>query len=85
MINKQAAHNLLQDAILNEHDVALAIIIKRGDTVTITSASTGLSIQMQGKALMDGTQGQSIRVKNTTSGRTISATVTKPGVVTAGL
>lgn len=85
VINKQAAHNLPQDAILNERDIAQAIIIKRGEHVTITSGNPYMSIQMQGLAMMDGVQGQTIRIKNTTSGRIVSGLVTKPGVVAVGL
>lgn len=84
-IDKQAAHNLSQDAILSDHDITQAVIIKRGENVAITSGNPNLSIQMQGTALMDGIQGQSIRVKNTASGRVIFATVTKVGVVAVGL
>lgn len=85
VINKQAAHNLPQDAILNERDITQAIIIKRGEHVAITSGSPYLSIQMQGLAMMDGIQGQTIRIKNVTSGRIVSGLVTKPGVVAVGL
>lgn len=85
VINKQAAHNLPQDAILNERDITQAIIIKRGEQVAIISGNPYMSIQMQGLAMMDGVQGQTIRIKNTSSGRIVSGLVTKPGVVAVGL
>jgi flagella basal body P-ring formation protein FlgA len=84
-VHKQATHNLIQGAILNERDVKQAILIKRGDNVVISSANPYLSIQMQGLALMDGGQGQSIRIKNISSGRIISAIVTKQGTVSVDL
>jgi flagella basal body P-ring formation protein FlgA len=59
----------------------MPILVKRGDTVTITTSNPNLAIAMQGTALMDGAQGQRIRVKNTTSNRVISGVVTKAGVV----
>ncbi|MEQ1637299.1 MAG: flagellar basal body P-ring formation chaperone FlgA [Methylococcales bacterium] len=80
-IHKQAANNLLQGAILSERDITRAILIKRGENVTISSANPYLAIEMQGIALMDGAHNQTIRVKNTSSGRIISGTVTKQGFV----
>ncbi|NOT85532.1 MAG: flagellar basal body P-ring formation protein FlgA [Methylococcaceae bacterium] len=79
--HKQAAHNLSQGAILNERDITQAILIKRGENVTISSSNPSLSIQMQGIAQMDGVQGQTIRVKNTSSDKIISGVVTKQGTV----
>ncbi|MFI3121760.1 MAG: flagellar basal body P-ring formation chaperone FlgA [Methylococcaceae bacterium] len=80
-IHKQAAHNLSQGAILYQRDITQAILIKRGETVVISSTKAYLSIQMQGIALTDGAQGQSIRIKNLSSNRIISAVVSKQGVV----
>jgi flagella basal body P-ring formation protein FlgA len=79
--NKQATRNLDAGTILTSRHAVEPKLIKRGDKVTITSAKPGFSIQMNGQAMMDGTKGQLIRIKNDTSGRMISATVTQPGQV----
>jgi flagellar basal body P-ring formation protein FlgA len=56
-------------------------LIKRGDKIIISTMQPAFSIRMNGIAMMDGTKGQLIRVKNENSGRIISATVIEPGLV----
>lgn len=79
--NKQAIRNLDAGMILSSKHAIEPKLIKRGELVMINSDSPGFSIQMSGQAMMDGTKGQLIRVKNNTSGRIISATVIAPGRV----
>lgn len=79
--NKEAARNMPTGAILGLRGVVVPPLIKRKDKVVISSGQTGVSVQMSGTALMDGTAGQVIRVKNDSSGRVISGTVIEAGVV----
>jgi len=79
--NKQAIRNLDAGMILSAKHAIEPKLIKRGELVMINSDSPGFSIQMSGQAMMDGTKGQLIRIKNNTSGRIISATVVAPGRV----
>lgn len=81
VINQQATRNLAPGIPISNKDFTKAIIIKRGDTVMITTNKSQLTIQMTGSAMSDGAQGQSIRIKNTSSGRIITATVVQAGVV----
>ncbi len=53
-------------------------LVRRGQTVTLTVASGGLSIRMAGKALMDGAKNQRIRVENLSSGRIVEGVVRSP-------
>lgn len=53
--------------------------IRRGESATVSFQSTGISLSMRARALEDGAVGQSVRFLNTTSNRTIEATVTGPG------
>lgn len=80
--NKQAVRNLPAGAVISYDNVTDAVLIKRGEKITISASSRDFNVRMQGKALMDGIQGQSIRVKNESSGRTIAATVVNSGLVT---
>lgn len=80
--NKQAVRNLPAGAVISYDNVTDAVLIKRGEKITISASSRDFNVRMQGKALMDGVQGQSIRVKNESSGRTIAATVVNSGLVT---
>lgn len=51
------------------------IAVKRGQTVTLTVSGGGIDIQTSGKALMDGSIDQRIRVENTKSGRVVEGIV----------
>ena len=57
--------------------------VRRGETVTLTYAAPGLSLNMRARALEDGAVGDSVRFLNTSSNRTIDAVVTGPGAARA--
>jgi flagellar basal body P-ring formation protein FlgA len=79
--NKQAARNMPAGAILGLRSFSEPPFIKRKDKIIISSVQPAFSIRMSGTAMMDGTKGQVIKVKNENSGRIISATVIEPGLV----
>lgn len=80
--NKQATRNLAAGAILNLSNATEPLLVKRGDKIMIRAAAKNYDIQMQGLALMSGHKGQSIRVKNESSGRIVAAKVIESGLVT---
>lgn len=53
--------------------------IRRGDTVVIVYVAPGVQLTTRGKALSDGAIGQSVKLTNLQSNRTIEAIVTAPG------
>jgi flagella basal body P-ring formation protein FlgA len=57
-------------------------LIKRGEKVKIIANRDGISASMAGEALEKGSEGEVIRVKNLSSGKTIEAKVVELGVVT---
>jgi flagella basal body P-ring formation protein FlgA len=79
--NKQAARYTPAGAILGLKSFIEPLLIKRGDKIVISSMQPAFSIRMNGVAMMDGTKGQRIRIKNENSGRIINATVIEPGLV----
>jgi flagella basal body P-ring formation protein FlgA len=79
--NKQAARQMPAGAILGLRSFIEPKLIKRGDKIIISTIQPAFSIRMNGVAMMDGTKGQRIRIKNENSGRIISATVIEPGLV----
>jgi len=79
--NKQATRQLNTGAIISPKNLAEPKLVKRGDKVVISTAKPEFSIRMNGIAMMDGTKGQLITVKNQNSGRIINATVIEPGLV----
>lgn len=82
VVNKQATRSVAAGSALNRTHYTEPTLIKRGDQVSIQSGKAGLLITTKGVAMMNGTKGQQIRVKNVTSRRVIKATVVNPGVVT---
>lgn len=58
--------------ILTQNDLCL---VCKGDVVTITGVSNGLSVTTQATALQDGTLGEDVRVQNLQSKRVVSAQI----------
>jgi flagella basal body P-ring formation protein FlgA len=58
-----------------------ANLVKRGSKVEIIANFDGLDVRMRGEALADGGRGDRIRVKNLSSGRVVTGTVSGSGVV----
>jgi len=56
-------------------------LVKRGSRVEIIANFDGLDVRMRGEALTDGGRGDRIRVKNLSSGRVVTGTVTDSGVI----
>jgi flagella basal body P-ring formation protein FlgA len=81
VINKQAKRNLSAGIVITGNHFIEPKLIKRGEKINIHATSTRFHISMAGIALMDGTKGQNIRVKNINSKRIIQATVVRPGQV----
>ncbi len=79
--NKQVTRQLNTGTILSLRNFVAPRLIKRGDKVVISTTKADFSIRMSGLAMMDGTKGQLIRIKNQNSGRIINATVIEPGLV----
>ncbi len=59
--------------------------IKRGHQVTILAKVGGIKVRMQGKALSDAAVGEQIKVQNSSSKRSVEATVVAPGIVEVAL
>lgn len=81
VINQQARRHFAAGKVISRADFSEPDIIKKGERVSIAAMSPYFSIRMAGIALMDGQQGQTIRVKNIRSKRIVQATVIRPGLV----
>ena len=79
--NKQATRYTPTGAILGLKSFIEPRLIKRGDKTIISAVQADFAIRMNGVAMMDGTKGQLIRIKNENSGRIINATVIESGLV----
>lgn len=57
------------------------LLIKRGEGVVIQAADQAIAVRMAGTAMVDGRRGQQIRVRNSSSGKIVTARVLAPGLV----
>lgn len=73
--------SIRQARVLNPASVASPRLVRRGDEITIIAQAGNLTIHVKGKALMDGTEGKKIRVRNLRSKEELQATVVGPGKV----
>lgn len=62
----------------------MPVLVKRDQPVMMIAQSGTIAIQTQGTALKDGRKGEAIRVRNDSSQRIVTATVTDAGVVKIG-
>ena len=75
LVGQRLKSQLLAGRILTPRLLQADVAIRRGQTVTLIVRSGDISIQMGGKALMDGAVSQRIRVENTNSGRVVEGVV----------
>jgi len=57
-------------------------LVSKGSLVTIILKKPGLSLTSQGRALQNGADGDTIRISNTNTSRTIEAVVIGSNIVT---
>jgi len=79
--NQITTRNLRNGEILQPSHVTHPQLIKKGEQVTIHAFSPSFSIKMSGKALMSGSLGEKIQVKNNKSKKIIEGTITKAGTI----
>jgi len=82
LVGMAAKRSLAPERPLRQTDVQAPVVVTRGAIVTILLQTPVMTLTAQGRALADGAQGQTIRVTNTSSNRTIEAVVAGPDVVT---
>jgi flagella basal body P-ring formation protein FlgA len=70
-----------EGGIIPPQALAKARLIRRGEGVTLVSRSGGIEVRMSGNALMDGAEGDLIKVRNTKSKRIIEGRIDATGLV----
>jgi flagella basal body P-ring formation protein FlgA len=75
LLGQRLKTQLIAGRMLTPAMLQADIAVKRGQAVTLTINSGGISIQTGGKALMDGAINQRIKVENTNSGRVVEGIV----------
>lgn len=81
LIGLTPRRQLPERTVLRESDVAPLMLVSRNEIVTMTLNTATMSLSTQGKALDNGARGESVRVLNTKSNKTVEAVVTGPNTV----
>ena len=81
VVGQSARRPLRAGEVLRENDLRAPLLVNRNGMVTIVLRSGGMSLSAQGRALDDGARGETVRVLNVQSKRTIEAQVVGPDAV----
>ena len=79
--NMEAKRNIKAGQVLTPNIVKAQKLVMRGQHITIIAQSGRLTLRAKGKALMDGRQGQTIKVSNLNSKKLIYGRVISAGIV----
>lgn len=81
MIGKAPRRNIRAGRPLRRADFREPLLVTKGSLVTLVLRTPQLVVTVKGKALENGARGDTIRVLNTSSNRTIEGTVLRSGAV----
>lgn len=81
LVGKTPRHALRAEEPLHSQDVAVPLVVHKGDLVILVLETPSMRLTAQGKALDDGEMHAVVRVANTQSKRVIDATVVGPNLV----
>ena len=79
---QSARRNLRAGTPLFTYDVKKAVLVKKGDLITLVFSLPGIELTAQGQAQSEGAKGDTISVLNSISHRTVEARVTAAGTAT---
>lgn len=83
LVGMQARRVLSPGRPVPTSSIAAEALVERNKPVTVEYRSGPLLVTARGRALADGAKGDQVRVQNLDSNRTLTATVTGPGTVSA--
>jgi len=78
---KELKRGLSMGAVISASIIKKPQLVRRGEQITIFAKIKGLEVRMQGKALMNGTLGDTITVRNLSSKRKVDGTVVRRGTI----
>ena len=81
LVGKTPRHVLRAEEPVRSEDVAVPLVVHKGDLVMLVLERPSMRLTAQGKALDDGEMNAVVRVANTKSNRVVDATVVGPNLV----
>lgn len=84
MAGRETRRPLMEGSTISANDLRPALLVKRGNMVTMVVETGSLRITARGRALADAAKGQTVRVMNLQSNKTVEGTVSDNGDVLIG-
>lgn len=81
LAGQRARRSVRAGQVISLSHAVAPLLVKRGDQVVIRAEGEGIYASTSGEALQDGSRGETIRVRNLSSGKVITAWVVEKGVV----
>ena len=81
IVGKTPKRNLQVGKLIRTSDIEDIRYVKRGDLVTVTLQAPSMTLTVQGKAMDDGTLGETIRIKNLQSNKIVNGKIIASGKV----
>lgn len=81
IVGKSPRRVLAMDKPVRANDVREPVLVRKRGLVTMVFRTRNMVITSQGKAREPGARGETIRITNTSSGKTVEAVVTGPDLV----
>ena len=81
LLGRKTTRRIRAGQLLSQDQLQAQILVKKGDIVVIRAGTNEFSASMQGVAQQDGTLGDGVKVKNSSSGKIIQGWVVEKGVV----
>lgn len=79
MVGKIVKRGINARALIKNQDVQLPMLVKRGEMVNVSMKQGVMALSMRARALEDGARGDTVRVQNQTTKKTIDVIITGSG------
>lgn len=81
VVGQKLKNDLRAGQVISHNKIARPKSIKRNQIVTLLAKVGSISVSSKGKALSSAATGEMVRVKNLSSGKTVSGRVIQPGLI----
>ncbi len=81
LLGQQLKRRLPQNRLIKANYVEPPTLVKRGELVSIVAENRGYSVKMSGIAMSNGSKGERVQVRNSSSKRIVEGVVQQLGVV----
>tara|TARA_R110001583_G_scaffold177418_2_gene332611 strand:- start:111029 stop:111733 length:705 start_codon:yes stop_codon:yes gene_type:complete len=85
VIGQQLKYSVSMGSVIKPNSLNAQKIVHRGEQIMLVSMAGQMEVRMSGTALDDGTLGERVKVKNSTSKRIVEGVVDAPGIVNVSL